>query len=122
MAAAYVLLGLRHTDEFAQTLFEEVLGMEESATYQAIVRRGREQGLELGRERGRVEGARRMLLLQGATKFGIPDPATRARIEALDDFGRLEELIVRLLRTDSWQELLGVQPPRRRNGRRRADS
>jgi len=37
-AATYVLLGLRYSDEFAHALFEEVLGMEESATYQAIVR------------------------------------------------------------------------------------
>ena len=39
LAAAYVLLGLRYTDEFADALFEEVLGMEESSTYRAIVRR-----------------------------------------------------------------------------------
>src|SRR5262249_47280976 len=34
-----VLLGLRYSDEFANALFQEVLGMEQSATYQAIVRR-----------------------------------------------------------------------------------
>src|SRR5258706_15374661 len=60
-AATYVLLGLRYSDEFAHALFEEVLGMEESATYQAIVRRGREEG--------RAEGARHTLFLQGKQKF-----------------------------------------------------
>jgi predicted transposase YdaD len=51
-AATYVLLGLRYSDEVAHALFEEVLGMEQSATYQAIVRKGREEG--------RAEEARRI--------------------------------------------------------------
>src|SRR5262249_37756864 len=38
LAAAYVLLGLRYSDEFADAVFEEILGMEESSTYRAIVR------------------------------------------------------------------------------------
>jgi len=85
--------------------------MEQSTTYQAIVRRGREEG--------RAEEARRMLLLQGETKFGPPDPDTRAVIESIDDLTRLEELGVRLMSAGSWQELLTAQPQRRRNGRRR---
>lgn len=110
-AAAYVLLGLRYSDELADVLFEEVLGMEESATYQAIVRRGREQG--------RVEEARRVLLIGGETKFGPPDAATRAALEAINDLGQLEALVVRLLSVDSWQALMPPRDPRRRGGHRR---
>lgn len=40
-AVTYTLLGLRYSDAFADLLFQEVLGMEESTTYQAIVRKGR---------------------------------------------------------------------------------
>ncbi len=40
-AATYVLLGLRYSDQLANALFEEVLGMEQSSTYQFIVRRER---------------------------------------------------------------------------------
>jgi predicted transposase YdaD len=111
-AATYVLLGLRFSDELAQALFEEVLGMEQSTTYQAIVRKGREEGL--------VEGERRLLLLQGQAKFGPPDAATRAAIGRIDELAQLEELGVRLMGAGSWQELLAPQAPRRRNGRRRA--
>ena len=107
-AATYVLLGLRYSDEFAHALFEEVLGMEQSATYQAIVRRGRAQG------------ERRLLLLQGETKFGPPDVAVRAALESIDDLARLEKLGVRLMSAASWQELLPAQGQRRRNGRRRS--
>jgi len=106
LAAAYVLLGLRYSDEFAHALFEEVLGMEESSTYRAIVRRGR------------VEEARHVLLLQGETKFGPPDPAARTAIENITDVAELEELAVRFVNADSWQELLGNRGrPRRRRTR-----
>jgi predicted transposase YdaD len=110
-AATYVLLGLRYSDEVAHALFEEVLGMEESATYQAIVRKGREEG--------RAEGERRLLLLQGEAKFGRPDPAVRAALERIDDLARLEDLGVRLINAGSWQDLLPVAQ-RRRNGRRKS--
>jgi predicted transposase YdaD len=114
-AAAYVLLGLRYSDAFAHALFEEVLGMEQSATYRAIVRRGREEG----RAEGRAEEARRMLLLLGEAKFGPPDAATRAALEAMTDLAHLEALGVRLVGAGSWQEVL---TPRRRNGRRKTDT
>jgi predicted transposase YdaD len=107
-AATYVLLGLRYSDEFAHALFEEVMGMEQSATYQAIVRRGR------------AEGVRRVLLLQGEAKFGPPDDATRAAIEAIGDLTQLEELSVRLVSAGSWHELLPPSTARRRTSRRRS--
>jgi predicted transposase YdaD len=107
-AASFVLLGLRYSDEFAADLFEEVLGMEESTTYQAIVRRGR------------VEGERRLLLLQGESKFGPADDAVRSALESISDLAQLEALGVRLVHVSSWQELLPPQPPRRRNARRRS--
>lgn len=109
-AATYVLLGLRYSDETANALFEEVLGMEQSATYRAIVSKGREEG--------RTEGERRLLLLQGEAKFGPPNAVARAAIESIDDLGRLDELGVRLISAGSWQELLALPAQRRRNGRR----
>jgi len=107
-----VLLGLRYSDEIANVLFREVMGMEESATYQAIVRKGLERGLE----RGRAEGARNMLLRVGEGKFGPPDDATRAVINAMSDLGQLDELAARLATASSWEELVPI--PRRRHGRR----
>jgi predicted transposase YdaD len=107
-AAAYLLLGLRYSAEFAQAIFQEVLGMEESATYQAIVRRSR------------AEEARRLLLLAGSNKFGAPDPATRARIEQWEDLEQLEQLVaVGVATATSWQDLLPPPPPRPRTRHRR---
>jgi predicted transposase YdaD len=107
-AASYVLLGLRYSDQLAHALFEEVLSMEQSATYQAIVRRGR------------AEEARRILLRLGTLKHGVPDDATRDAIESIVDIAELEELSDRLLSSMSWQELLSSRLPKRRNGQRRS--
>jgi predicted transposase YdaD len=106
-AVTYVLLGLRYAEPFADLLFQEVLGMEESVTYQAIVRKGR------------LSGVRQMLLRQGRKLFGPPDEATEATLNAIDDVRKLDELGERILDVGSWQELL--QPIRRRprNGRPR---
>ncbi len=105
LAAAYVLLGLRYTDDFANALFEEVLGMEESSTYRAIVRRGR------------IEGEWHLLLILGESKFGPPDDATRAAIESIADVAQLENLAARLMTADSWQELLPARGRTRRRPR-----
>jgi predicted transposase YdaD len=108
-AATYVLLGLRYSDEFAHALFEEVLGMEQSATYQAI------------RRRERTAEARHLLLMQGEAKFGPPDAATRAAIEAVGDLTQLEELSLRFVNASSWHELLPPSTARRRSSRRRSN-
>jgi hypothetical protein len=108
-AATYVLLGLRYSDAFADLLFREVLGMEESTTYQAIIRKGR------------LSEARHILLRLGQKRFGATDEVTEAFLNAIDDVQRLEELTERVYEVSSWQELL--QPTRRRrgNGRRQRD-
>jgi predicted transposase YdaD len=105
LAAAYVLLGLRYSDQVAHALFEEILGMEESSTYQAIV------------QKGRADEARTMVLLVGEARFGPADDATRAAINAMSDLDQLHELGVRLAKGAGWQEVRSS--PRRRNGGRR---
>jgi hypothetical protein len=82
--------------------------MEESVLYQKMVRKGKAEGLRMA------------LLLQGRNRFGEPPPEAAAALDALTDVGQLEELAVRLLRASSWQELLGLtEPSRRGRGRRR---
>lgn len=72
--------------------------MEDSVTYQAIVRKGQ------------VREARRLILLQGQKKFGPPDEQTRAAVDGLEQLPQLEELFDRLLEVTSWQELLASLP------------
>jgi hypothetical protein len=58
-----------------------------------------------GREEGREEGRRALLLEQGQAKFGPPDTATVAAIEAISDIERLNRLGLRLIAANSWSEL-----------------
>jgi hypothetical protein len=65
--------------------------MEESVTYQEIIRKG----------------VRRTLLRLGERKFETPpDASVREALEAIEDISELEALAVRWLDVDSWQELL----------------
>jgi hypothetical protein len=57
-------------------------------TYQAIIDKGIERGFAIGE---RIE-ARRFLLRLGRKRFGPPDEATVALVEALADLDRLEQL------------------------------
>ena len=88
--------------------------MKESSTYQAILEEGRVEG----RAEGAVAEAKKVLRLQGDDAFGIPEAATAAVIELIEDLTRLEDLLKRVRTAASWQELL--RTPRRRDGRRPA--
>jgi hypothetical protein len=106
--ATYFLMDIRYADALIETLLRGMTAMEESVLYQKIIRKGKS------------EEARKMLLLQGRSRFGEPPPEAVAALDALTDVSQLEELGVRLLRASSWQELLGLTGPgRRARGRRK---
>jgi predicted transposase YdaD len=117
-AATYILMGLRYSAELAAQLMHGVVSMEESTTYQAILRRG----LQEGREEGRRMEARRILFLTCEKHFGAPDASSQAALESIQDVDRLEDLIARASSAAGWHDLLEQPPPRRRDGRRRRPS
>jgi predicted transposase YdaD len=102
--ATYLLMGLRFSKEFASQLVKGVQNMRESTTYQAILNEGRDEGLIAGR----IAGEQRMLIRLGTKRFGEPNAATLASLEAIHDIDRLEVLGVRILDSDlqSWDDLL----------------
>jgi predicted transposase YdaD len=118
-AATYVLLGLRYTEAFAAALFEGVLGMEASATYRAIVAKGRVEGRAEGEAKGRVEEARRLLLRLGEKVLGPAEAVAQAAVEAISDVDRLEQLVEKVPQISNWQELLNLPQRRQRNSRGR---
>ena len=66
----------------------------------------RDEGRREGRKEGRMEGARELLLRQGQKKFGkAPTRKQQGELAAIADLRRLEQLSVRLLDVDSWDEL-----------------
>jgi predicted transposase YdaD len=96
--AAMFLMTLRYEPVFAKQLVEGVYNMRESAMYQFIVREGR------------VGEAQRLLLRLGGIRFGPPDEATRAAVEAIGDLDRLERMSDRTLDMSlhDWNGLLGT--------------
>jgi predicted transposase YdaD len=120
--ATYLLMGLCYSEDVVSKLLEGVQNMQESTTYQAILREGRNEGLIEGRNEGLIEGrnegliegrvseARRLLFLQGEIRFGPPDESIRHDIEAIRDVERLERISKRLLDASirDWQGLLGT--------------
>jgi predicted transposase YdaD len=118
--AMYLLMGLCYSEEVVSRLLEGVANMQESTTYQAILREGRNEGLIEGRNEGliegrnegliegRITGEQQLLVRQGTKKFGKPDAGTMAAIDAIRDTARLEALGDRILEPDvrGWEDLL----------------
>jgi predicted transposase YdaD len=102
--ALYVLLGLRYDQGVIERLFQGVQEMEESVTYQAIIEKGR----LLGEAKGRIQEARRIVRLQGQRRFGTPDSAVEAALNAITDLERLERLAEKLPTATDWTDLLAT--------------
>ncbi len=84
--------------------------MQDSTTYQAILREGRNEGMAKGRpkacreERSRKPGGSYCGWVENGSES--PDPETQARIDAMIDLVEIEELADRLLDVSSWDELM----------------
>jgi hypothetical protein len=94
--AAYFLMGFRYPRELVKQLLRGVKDMTGSSTYDGLL------------EDGRILGERRLLLRQGTKKFGEPDAAALAALEAIQDADRLEALGLRIIDADvhGWEDLL----------------
>ncbi len=79
---------------------------------QELLTRGRaigmEEGKAEGKAEGKVEGARAVLLRQGRKRFGEPDAATVAAVEAISDLARLERMSEAIFDVPGWKELLAT--------------
>lgn len=63
-------------------------------------------GHKEGREEGRIAEQKRTLLRQGRRRFGEPDSAQQATVEAINDTATLERLLDRVLDAEDWATLL----------------
>ena len=59
-----------------------------------------------GEARCEVNGERKLALRQASSRFGLPDAETVARLAAIQSQEVLEQLGLRLLRVETWQEML----------------
>jgi hypothetical protein len=105
--ATCLLMGLRFPDDLTFSLLEGVQKMQESTTYQRILREGRAEGLT----EGRILGVRELIFRHGRRRFAQPDAATIAAVEAIHDFDQLKALLDRAYdpNVHDWNELLAVE-------------
>jgi hypothetical protein len=76
LGAAYVLCGLRYETERIEELFQELnMILEESTTYQAILKKGLTQGA--------LKEAQSVILRQGTTKFGEASTSATMAIQSI---------------------------------------
>jgi predicted transposase YdaD len=102
--ATHVLMGLRYSAEETDLLLRGIRAMRESVTFQAILKEGREQGLESGK----LEEAIKLLMKLGLKRFGTAEPSVSTTIDQITDLNRIEDLIDRLHEVNSWKELLAL--------------
>ncbi len=91
--SVFLLMGMRHSVDLALSLLKGVIGMEESTTYQFILKEGEARGATLGDARG----IRSTILRIGAKRFGAPPTELLAALEAIDSAAALQALADRLL-------------------------
>lgn len=94
MLSAFILAGMHVPYDRARAIFNKVLNMRESATYQGIL------------EEGAVEHSHKVLLKLGKEKFGTPTAEQANKLKAIGDLDRLDRMFVRLLKVNSWDALL----------------
>jgi hypothetical protein len=95
LGLAYVLCGLRYSDEQIENLYRSLsMTLEDSTTYQLIL------------QRGRVDEAQSLILRMGTKQFGEPSSATASSIRGIADRDRLERIAMRVLDADDWNDLL----------------
>jgi len=81
--------------------------MEDSATYQAIIRKGQEQGLRIGREEGRIVEAIQAILRVGQRRLRTSPPLEVVNyLETITELNRLEALLEQAVEMHNWTELL----------------
>ena len=63
---------------------------------------------EKGRQEGRQEGLQEVVLRLGSHRFGSPDAATIAAVQAIHDLDRLTRMTDAILTVRSWHKLLAT--------------
>ena len=73
-----------------------------------IVEKWKAEAAEVAAAAAHLNEARRILVLQGRERWGEPPAGKLAALEAVSDLTALEQMAVRLLRANTWDELLGA--------------
>ncbi len=107
--ATEVLMGLRYVPTFIDQVLRRVESMEESTTYQRIIRRGVDRGRLEGKLEGKLELAHDVLLRQLTRRFGPLSGGVANSLRKIQELGRLERMLDAVLTVATADEILAVQ-------------
>lgn len=81
----------------ARAIFNKVIAMQESGTYQLIL------------EEGAVKHTRELILRLGTERLGTPSDKQKNKLSAIENLERLDRITLKALTAKSWDGLLRVQ-------------
>ena len=118
--SSFILGGLRYEQERLLDAFGRFcMLLEESTTYQYLIKKGMDKGRDEGRDEGFQSGReiglhalRKIVVNNGTRRFGIPSPEKIASLQKIDDINRLELLAERIFEAQNWDDLLAEQSGR----------
>jgi hypothetical protein len=97
LTAAYVLSAMHVPPATARTVFNKVIAMQESGTYQLIL------------EEGAVKHMRDFILRQAEDRLGAPSDKQKNKLSAIEDLDRLDRIALKVLTANDWDALLRVR-------------
>jgi hypothetical protein len=104
MASGYILLGMRYNDDVIEAAYEGIHDMEESTTYQLILRKGRQQGELNGELKGRLETLREEIIDLLRERFGVVPESLEAEVRTSADVAKLKLAMRSIVKISSLDE------------------
>ncbi len=102
---ALVLSGMRYDEDLIRAIYGRLdMTLEDSTTYQWILKKGQAEG----RAEGEIKEARNLVRKAGTHKFGAPPPATVAALDSVADRERLERMLLAAFDAAGWDGLLAT--------------
>lgn len=97
LLSAYILSGMHVAPAVARAIFNKVIAMKESGTYQLIL------------EEGAIEQTRKLILRLGRARIGEPTEKQQNKLTNIEDLERLDRIMDHVPTAKSWDALLRVQ-------------
>ena len=112
--ASFFLGGLRYNQERIREIYGRLsMTLEDSTTYQWVLKQGEARGEAKGEARGEAKGAvqhaKGVILKIGTKRFGPASKKAKTTLRAIADLERLDRLVDRCLDATGWDELLGTE-------------
>ncbi len=109
LGAAFTLCGLRYTEDRIVDYFRSLsVTLEDSVTYQYILKKGLNQGIYQGVSQGKLREAEDTIRRLGGKRFGPPSADAETRLTSVADYERLRRITDRILDAADWDDLLST--------------